>query len=291
MSMQRWGAAFLVAIFALLLLLHLSGSGEEFSRYNQNWNGTSRFFEMVEGRGAVGMHEAKALDAHRNAILIVPLPEAPNEEEIVHYRAFLERGNTMVVLGKGNETNGFLSGLGSRIRVSTSGVLLSLDSRYPTPASVIGFRKKEDPLLVNVSSIVLNHPAALEGGEALYVTSVLSWIDTNGDMRVNADEGMRSYPVAVREGIGGGTLLVVGDPSLLLNGMIEARVNEGFWEAIFSKGEHVLVDQAHSGCEEGGGPLLLLRQGASTTVIKTTLVSVFILLAVFFFWRRGYGRR
>jgi hypothetical protein len=153
----------------------------------------------------------------------------------------------MVIAREGGETTTLLGILGSNIRVQ-EGTLLSVDSGYPTPASVIGYRATDDPLLGNTSTLVLNYPSTLTGGTTLMQSSVLSWIDLNGDQRVNANETLQSYPVLVREDHGRGTLYVLGNPGIFLNAMmsLDRGDNAVFIQNLLTARPRLLLEQAHS---------------------------------------------
>jgi hypothetical protein len=284
---------FLVLTIFLLFLVglvffHLSTSGLEYSRYNTNWNGTSRIFDMAEEHGATEILLPQDLSAYSDALLLVIEPNGTiSADEGIYYRAFLIRGNTIFIAGKGEGTNQLLENLGSTVRIQ-EGTLLSLDSAYTTPASVVAYRAHDDPLLPNISSLVLNNPSALTGGSVLFQSSVLSWIDRNGDQKVNADETMQSYPVLVREQIGTGTLYVLSDPGIFLNAMgtLDRGDNAASIEALFSN-RTVLLEQVHSRTTAAETTIRILQYIRNTTIIKIALVLSVLIPVVYFLRKKG----
>ncbi|MDD2260314.1 MAG: hypothetical protein PHO87_04885, partial [Acholeplasmataceae bacterium] len=71
-------------------------------------------------------------------------------------------------------------------------------------------------LFAGIETLLTNRPAAIEGGEPLVETSVLTWDDGDGDGRVSGDETFARRVVCAREG----NLTVLGDPSLFVNAML-----------------------------------------------------------------------
>jgi hypothetical protein len=187
-----------------------------------------------------------------------------------------------------------LEGIGAGIRL-LPGNLSSLDfflwdsqsGRYQ-PSSVIGSVTHEDILTTGVEVLLLNKPGAVEGGEVLAETSLMSWMDRNGDRRINPDEPLGAYSVLARERVGAGTLYVLSDPSVFTNGMVQLTGLENntlFLEHLVDA-PVLLVDQSHSRTGEAEGLIPFLGIARSTTVMEILMVGMISILIAYLFHRR-----
>ena len=96
----------------------------------------------------------------------LPRERDPTDEELNAYRAFLDRGNTLFLADDFGTGNRILTGLSSRITISP-GPLASLDREYADPYSVVVYRLGNESLVDDTPALLLNAPAALDGGTPL----------------------------------------------------------------------------------------------------------------------------
>lgn len=274
---------------AAVMVLHLSITTTEFSRHNPYWNGTSAFFSRAEAAGAVEIRDLLMLEsAEGTRLLIIAPAEDFTDADIGRYRSYIGRGNTIVLADDFGSGNQLLAGLGSSIRLLQDN-LSSMDMEYSDPRTVIGYRAENASILNGVESIVLNRPAALQGGEILVETSVLSWIDANGNQRVDAGETLGRYGVLSHERIGSGDLYVLSDPSICTNGMMRldrSRDNPRLIANLLQGDGGVMLDQANSrtACADGfAGPI---NAAKNTTLIKIALICVVLMPVGFAFKRK-----
>ncbi|KUG21336.1 hypothetical protein ASZ90_008920 [hydrocarbon metagenome] len=274
---------------AAVMVLHLSITTTEFSRHNPYWNGTSAFFSRAEAAGAVEIRDLSMLEsANGTRLLIIAPGENFTAADIGRYRSYIGRGNTIVLADDFGSGNQLLAGLGSSIRLLQDN-LSSMDMEYSDPRTVIGYRAENASILNGVESIVLNRPAALQGGEILVETSVLSWIDANGNQRVDAGETLGRYGVLSHERIGSGDLYVLSDPSICTNGMMRldrSRDNPRLIANLLQGDGGVMLDQANSrtACADGfAGPI---NAAKNTTLIKIALICVVLMPVGFAFKRK-----
>ncbi|MDD3135819.1 MAG: DUF4350 domain-containing protein, partial [Methanoregula sp.] len=223
--MTKIRAAFWIAGVVLLLAVivvvgHVSTNSLEFSRYNSGWNGTSQFFSDLDRHRLVEIADPARLDAYqKNATLFIIAPERPpTETERDAYKAFIERGNTIVLADDFGTGNAILRGIGSRISIR-QGNVSSIDREYADSYSAVAYPYANVSLTHDIRKILLNRAAPLEGGTTLVRTSIMSWIDANGDRRINNDERLGAFTVVAGEEIGSGRLIVISDPSIFINSM------------------------------------------------------------------------
>ena len=154
---------------------------------------------------------------------------------------------------------------------------------------MIAYPRGADPLVSNVSSLSFNRPSSVTGGEVLVATTLISWVDADGNYHLDENETLSSYGLLSREQMGNGTLYVLSDPSLCINGMRNARLsgdNEVFLGNLLSLHPDLLVEQTHS-LTGGADPVL----AAVLWVKKTTIITISaligsVLLVAVAFWRR-----
>jgi hypothetical protein len=289
MNLVRVVVILLAVIAALALIAHFSTTGLEYSRYNWEWTGTSGFFSLAERKGAGDLLSYDSLAGRNDTLLLVIFPEGPfTAEETGALSAFLAGGNTLFVADETGGSRELLASLGSTISV-IPGNLSSVDREYDDPGSVIVRAVGEDPLTANVTTLVLNRPAAVEGGETILATSLFSWMDEDGDGMIGEGESLSISPVLAREGIGPGTVYVLSDPGIFANGMLRARLsgqNALFIDHLFSLRPTVLVDQSHSRTAAAGSVLVLANRLKSSMVFKISVLILSITVVVLAFYRR-----
>lgn len=273
-----WFAGLVLLLSALILVGHLSSNSLEFSQYNTVWNGTSRFFSDLDRHRMVGISDLTQLNAYpANATLLIIAPNRqPTNGERAAYRAFIERGNTIILADDFGTGNAILRGIGSRISIQPGNVS-SIDREYADSYSAVAYRSANDTPVQNINKILLNRAAPLEGGTTLMRTSIMSWIDENGDRRINNNEQLGYFAVMAADQIGSGRLIVISDPSIFINSMYaeDARWdNQMLIRTLVGGDGALLVDQTNSRTRDAQGLNEILH------VIRTTLLTELILFGV-----------
>jgi hypothetical protein len=277
-SPSSWAIAaavgFILVIAAVALFLHLSTTDIEFSRYNPEWNGTSQVFEALENSGTVMVRDTAALMGRHNATLLVIAPaRAPTAEEGSAYRSFVAAGNTLILaddFGSGNE---LLQAIGASTRLDR-GNLSSLEREFENSEAPLGFPVKGQPLVADLSKVVFNRPVAVFGGNPLINTTYLSWIDTDGDGRVDRTEPLGRFTVATGETVGAGKVVVIGDASLFINAMQGLSGCDNGLLVGRLVADATLTDQRLSQTATAAGPIstfLWVRETPALVVVVTAL--------------------
>jgi hypothetical protein len=290
---MRGGTILAVAVllvFVLVAGVHLSTSYDQYSRYNIQWNGTSSFFLTLEEAGAHEIRDPADLSSYDNASLLVIAPAGiPDPELVAAWHDFLERNNTIILCDDFGDSDTVLGALGSSIRILPAPVV-SVDRGYATPAAVAAYPVGNASLLQNVSAVILDRPAALEGGDPILRTSLLSWSDTNGNATLDGDEQMGRFTVSGRERIGGGEIIVVGDPGIFLNSMMSiGKDNRQFIENLLTHRPVLLVEQGWSRTA-GAGPVTgAVGWVKERPIFQVGIAALFIIVAVYYF-RKWTGK-
>lgn len=264
----------ILVVAAVALFLHLSTTDIEFSRYNPQWNGTSVVFDTLGNSGSVMVRDPADLRGRHNATLLVIAPaRAPTVEEGSAYRDFVAAGNTLMLVDDFGSGNDLLRAVGATTRLDR-GNLSSLEREFENSNAPLGYPVKGRPLVAGLSKIVFNRPVAVSGGNPLINTTYLSWIDTDGDGRVERTESLGRFTLATEEAVGAGQVVVIGDASLFINAMqgLSDCDNGLLVERLVASA--TLTDQRLSQTATTAGPIsifLWVRETPALVVVVTAL--------------------
>jgi hypothetical protein len=285
-----WVAGLVILVSALVLTVHLSTNNLEFSRYNNGWNGTSQFFAGLDRHHSFEVSNPAQLASYRETttLLIIAPDRQPTDEEIAAYRSFLNQGNTIVLADDFGTGDAIVQGIGSRISI-IPGNLSSIDRLFADPYSIVVYRISNETPVKSVTRLVLNRPAPLEGGDTLMATSIMSWIDDNGDRKINTNEVLGKFTVMAADNIGRGRLVVLSDPSIFINtmqGRDDTWDNKRFISNLIDNGEYpVLIDQMNSRTRDAEGMSEILHVIRTTLSIEIVSIALLVLFAAVA-WRR-----
>jgi hypothetical protein len=204
---EAWAVLLLLLLAGAAVYAHTTTTTEEYSRYNAGWNGTSNL-------AGEEVRDLRGLDPASTLLILAP-NRSFSPEEVGYLRAFLDRGGRVLVADEEGAANGLLADLGSTMRVRP-GNLASLDRDHTDPGLFVGYVVGNATFFVGVETVLANRPAAVDGGEPLLETSILTWDDANGDGRVTGSETFAKTVICAHEG----NLTVLGDPSLFVNAML-----------------------------------------------------------------------
>lgn len=208
---------FLIFIGILLLVLPLAvpviKTSVEFSMFNTKWNGCSEFAKLLAGRGKVVpiMYPYNSVELSKlDGVLIVIGPDIDfSTLEAEEVKGFLENGGTLFIADDFGTANSLLEKLGIKARFSTQplkDIFYSKRAEFPVVVRV------DDPkLAVGVRKITLNVPSAIIGGKGEVFSSKVSVVGKN----------MGSYPIMAELKYGKGRIIMLSDPSILINDMFE----------------------------------------------------------------------
>ena len=284
-----WIAALVLLASALLLTAHLTTNSLEFSRYNTGWNGTSVFFSSLDRHRVTFVFAPADLAPYRNnTLLLIIAPERlPTVQETAAYRSFLERGNILLLADDFGTGNAILRGIGSRI-IILPGNLSSIDRAYNDPYAVVAYPVADVSPVRSLSAVLLNRPAPLEGGDPILTSSIMSWIDTNGNKRIGPDEMMGRFAVMAHEKAGGGEIIVLSDPSIFINSMRDPGAtwdNQKVMDDLVSRAGPVLLDQMNSRTTGTEGMSAILHVMKTTLSIEILFIVVLLVIAAVA-WKR-----
>ncbi len=262
MRREAWVILLLLLLAGATAYAHITTTTEDYSRHNIGWNGTS----------GLGLEEVG--DPPAGATLLLIAPDKPfTEEEVGYLRTLLDSGGTLIIADKDGTANPLLAALGSTMRVQP-GNLSSLERDHIDPRIFRVHVTGNTTIFAGIETLLVNRPAAIQGGEALLETSPLTWDDTDGDGRPGDTFGKRV--VCAREG----NLIVLGDPGLFINAM--HNENPEFIGNLQS----ALIDRTHSGTGTKNPIINTLTWIQETPPAGAALAALAILPVAYHFGRK-----
>ena len=245
-------------------------SAAAFGVYNPGWEGASELRGLADEAGVehdvvANTSRYAAVDPNATVAVVLSPDRAYANPEAARVRAFVERGGTLVVAEDfGSNANPLLDAVGAE--TGFDGALLRDErSAWRSPAMPVATdltNRSATPYAENVGAVTLNHGTALEPGPnatVLVRSSPFSYLDTNGNGTVDGEETLAARPVVAVEPVGQGRVVVVSDPSLFLNAMVEREGNRRFALNLFAPEERVLLDASHSTVPPLSAALLAVR--------------------------------
>ncbi len=257
-----------IILISISMITPAVSSSEDFSIFNSGWNGTSELALSTYKSGkfvpsfvakATGTDievvqlglENMALNASTTTLVVIgpTLGFSTSDGQIVG--DFVREGGVLLLADDFGTGNDLLVGMGASTRISGKLVMdLAFDKK---PEFSVCFDLRADPLTRNVSSVLLNYPSSLavdsSTTKTIAYTSIASWQDANGNKERDLGEPSGPFPVLAREKLGNGTVIVLADPSVLINGMAKNLNNSALDENLISEvctgRSSVFFDESH----------------------------------------------
>ena len=262
--------AIAIVLVSISMITPALSSTEDFSIFNSGWNGTSALAISTYKSGkfvpsfvtrATGTDievvqlgfEQLGLNASSSALVVIGPTLGFSESDGDTVRDFVRGGGVLFLaddFGTGNE---LLEGIGASTRISGTLVMdLAFDKK---PEFSVCFDLRTDPLTRNVSSLLLNYPSSLSvdatSTKTVAYSSIASWQDSNGNKERDLGEPSGPFPILAREKLGNGTVIVLSDPSVLINGMAKNLNNSVLDDNLISEistgRASVFFDESHRG--------------------------------------------
>jgi hypothetical protein len=233
-----------VAVILILVGARLYFSYGDFGLDNPFWNGIGSLPSDVNAQPLYSDSGLSGIDSHDTLLIVSPTVNFTSEES-GDVLAFLNRGGRVVVMDDFGRSDSLLSAIGSPVIIDPV-PMCQYDNYYVNQSFPIITNFSSSAYFDNVSSIVMNHPAVLNvsGGDVLATTSSMAWLDYNDDSVLDNNESVGTYPViASAEFNGAGQLIVISDPDIIINGMLDKGSNQAFMSNLLSG--VVWVDVSH----------------------------------------------
>jgi hypothetical protein len=236
-----------MAIAIVLLIISMAApiisTSADFSIFNSGWNGTSKLAILTYKAGKfapdfqvkstgteititqLGLDEIE-LDPVTSTLVVIGPGKAFTSAEGDIVGNFVRGGGELLLADDFGTGNSLLIGMGATSRFSNQLVMDLAFEKQPEFSVVYDLRN--DSTTKNVSTLLLNYPSSLTIGgdtEPIAFSSIASWLDTNGNRLQEWGEPRGPFPIAARERLGAGSILLLSDPSVLINGMADHMDN------------------------------------------------------------------
>lgn len=244
-----------VALFVTILLgigVGTTTSATTYGAYNPDWDGTSGVRALAtetqtDTAVIYTTSDYADINEQRSVAFIISPERSYSSSEADRIESFVRNGGTIVIADDFRpHSNDLLAQLGASARVNGT-PLRDERHNFRSGALPVATRTLPSRYTTGVEQVTLNRPTTVTPNDStiLVRSSNFSYHDTDRDGELDDNETLRSYPVATVEEIGDGDVVIVSDPSLFINSMLERPDNRAFIRAVIDPHGMVLLDYSH----------------------------------------------
>jgi hypothetical protein len=296
MRLKRFLIILCLALVAMLgVAIWFTPSSEDFRVENPSWNGAGELDTDIPSRPLYSLANLPQ-DARGDLLVLVPYTPL-SEGDLARVKGFLTQGGTLFLAddyGYGNEV---LDYLGVPARFAGVPLLDPLFNYKNQRLPCIFYFVSNTGITESVRSLVLNHATALSGVTAEQViatSSTSSFLDQDGNGQKGSDEMVGQFPVISQLSYGESKIVLLADPSLLINSMEALGDNKRLRQNIagLAAGD-VYFDQSHlppSNLTGAKNTLGALRDTLAYPAVTLVLVVALVAGLLVAFWQRKGDR-
>jgi len=240
-------ATFAVAVIILVLsvIAPVLSTGVDFSIYNRGWNGTSDLAVSAYRSGRLVptftvsstdsdlevVHlplDAIGLNPETSSLIVIGPSKPFTMAEGRLVGDFVRNGGRLLLADDFGSGNSLLRYMNSTCRFS-GGLMMDLSFEKQPEFSVCFDIADDENITAGVITLLMNFPSSIDIGrntQVLARSSVASYLDLDGNHLKNWTEPRGPFPVIAIESLGSGQILLMSDPSILINGMLKNADNE-----------------------------------------------------------------
>lgn len=260
----------LISVSLLILLMTMAApiltTGADFSVYNSGWNGCSDLavssYEAGTFTPNLRLDNGQSIEVEQKDISSYQVPPrrstyiflGPDKEftssDADHIHEFMLQGGTVLLADDFGSGGSLLKKLNTTSSFLGKPILdLSFEKK---PHFGVAYEISDHPITRNVAFVLTNKPTGItpsEDATVLMKTSSASWLDSNENEIQDQGERQREYPLLTIEDYGDGKLILLSDPSIMINSMNERLDNDILVENMMgfvSDGkDDVIFDESH----------------------------------------------
>jgi len=290
MRRSRTMLLLLVALLSVVLLLVIAPPVEDFGFDSDRWTGLSIAMDELDASALWSLSDLERQQSPATVLLVPRKPVSPSDTS--RLERFVIGGGTLVLMDDFGHGNELLSGLGIDVAIA-GGTLLDpvyCEKNETMPVLSVTLPEQEE----NSLFLQLNHSSWLEvGGDVSVLGSSSRFSIGDSDHNGTWDKGepTGSLPVAASCSLGDGSIVVVADSSILINGMVGLHDNMAFVSGVADG--PVLVASTHlpdSGVDGGKRVVASLRAVLDSFAGMTVAVAVVLAVTLLYPWYNR-GRR
>lgn len=285
--------ATLVLALVVALGVSVATTGAAFAPYNSDWQGASDLRTTADESGVSSeivteMDRYRAVDAN-DSVAFVLAPESRSASDRATLRSFVQQGGRLVVATSDPESgNELLSGLGTDVRVVGPTLRDDVESLHGPGFPMVSSTANHSAVR-NTTGLALNFGTALTvdgAARPIANSSSFSYLDEDGNEAPSDGESLESRPVIASQSMGSGEVIVVSDPSVFINAMLDHDPNRNFVANLVEDRDRALLDRTNDGVPPLRAALIWLRgHPAGPALLGLSLVGVILA------WERGLVRR
>lgn len=264
-----------------------------FGPYTTTWEGTSELRTMADAGDrtlAMARNASAYEDGSSNetvAIVLAP-DEAYGAQDAARVRAFVEDGGTLLVAAQSDGAgNRLLAEIGVSARVDGD-PLRDETEHGPSPDFPTTTAVGDHPILDGADAMTLNHGSAIDPGTAavLVESSPFAYLDRDRDGDLDEDETLARYPAMTVEPVGEGEVIVVSDPSVFVNAMLEYEDNRRVLDNTLAGHRTVLIDVSHDAALP---PFVLATLLVRESVLAQATIAAAAFAGIWLLGRRSFA--
>ena len=235
-----------VLVIILTVLVWSFPSNDDFRAENPFWNGTTEISSLIPASPLESLSDLPA-SPKGSALILVPYLDFTSTE-LDMLDSFITQGGTLVLADDYGHGNRILGYLGLKARFSGEVIfdpLFNYENKWFPRISHL----TSTSITNNTKSLVLNHATCLidvEDNDVLASSSSFSFLDLNGNEAW--DEGEPTGPLSIvsRHNLGSGQVILISDPSILINSMETIESNYNLIQNIAGiTTSTLIIDQSH----------------------------------------------
>jgi len=289
MELRRFLAIVAITmVFILAVAVWFLPPSDDFGIDNPFWNGTEHTRSIVPFSAVSSLFDLPSAPGESTLILIPYVKFTP--PELNEVSRFVNRGGTLVLADDYGFGNQVLEYLGLKARFSGQNLLDPL-MNYKNQWFPRIYHVAPSPITSNSDNLIFNHATALlnvDTDAALAWSSSTSFLDLNGNERWDNGEPTGPLPVISQHNLGSGKIILVADPSILINSMENKGKNDNFLQNIASTAKSgLLIDLSHlptSNLRQTKSLLATIRDFLTTPLATLGLVAVALTITLIPIW-------
>lgn len=268
----------LVAVM-LAVLVWCYPTNSDFKSENPSWNGARDFIDNFRVSPLTSL-DVLSDASQESTLLVIPYMEFTTSDLKI-LENYVSSGGKLVVLDDYGFGNDVLEHLKSETRFTGNQLLDTLfnyeNENFPKIVNFVS-----ESATTEIGNLVFNHATSLENvpqDNIIAWSSYFSFLDENQNGGYDEGEPEGPFPVIANFQMGKGELVLVSDPSILINSMLEMDDNRQFLENIV--GGQIFLDQSHLPevpLDEAKGKLKIARNVLAT--VWGTLALIILVLAL-----------
>jgi len=274
---------FVAVMLAVLVWCYPTNS--DFKSENPSWNGARDFLDDFRVSPLSSLN-ALSVAPQESTLLVIPYMEFTTSDLKI-LENYVNSGGKLVVMDDYGFGNDILEHLKIETRFTGNQLMDTLfnyeNENFPKIVNFV-----TEPATSEIENLVFNHATSLENAphdNIIAWSSYFSFLDENQNGEYDEGEPEGPFPVIANFQIGKGELVLISDPSILINSMLEMGDNRRFLENIVQG--QIFLDQSHLPevpLDEAKGKLRIARNVLATVWGTLALILLVLILTLKPIW-------